>query len=266
MLKFKDYVIGILAILLVVGAFVHTQVVRAKNNDILDLRVDIQNTAVELGQTKTELDSSQTALTAVRDLNRRKDEEIRRLNRDLGDVRTVLARMIVEIDGLRVELENVPTEPAPQDTTRRTFSVRQYHLYADGDFGVIPPYSINIILGSDPIRFQGTLFVTDDKRLAFNYKLHGDGPSFSHVFTEVDRALFEALFSETVDVSPIAQISWFKRLLSKLELGLGVGAWYGPDLSIPVSVEVKYGQFAVEAIGTLSGHHGFMGKYYLKPF
>ena len=263
-LSLKDWAIAVLVLFLVGSSIVHSSTINAKNEAILDLRMENQNISAELDGVRVELDSSQTALTAVRDLNSRKDAENARLNQDLGNVRIVLARTRVELEGAEATIEML-SQPVSQDTTQRTFSARTRHVYAEGWFQIIPPYPISITLGSDPIEFQTTLFVTSDRKLAMNYKLYGDGPSLSHVFTEVDEDLFEALFSEGVSDSPISQVSWFKRLLSNFEFGLGIGM-YGPDPALPIVVEMKYNQFAIEALGTTGGDYAILGKYYFKPF
>ncbi len=263
-LSLKDWFIAVLVVSLVGSMAINSSKIKSKNDTILDLRMENQNISAKLDGVRVELDDSQTALTAVRDLNHRKDEELNRLDEDLGDVRTVLARTRVELAGAEETIELL-SQPVPQDTTQRTFAVRTGHVYAEGWFQIVSPYPISVTLGSDSIEFQTTLYVTDDRKLAMNYKLYGDGPAANHVFTEVDEDLFKALFSENVSDNPIAQISWLKRILSGLEFGLGVGM-YGPDPALPLSVEIKYNSFALEALGTTKGSYAILGKYYFKPF
>ena len=262
----KDYtIIGFLVVGLLAAMFYSKQI-RDRDNEILDLRVAAQNLAVELGQIRTERDSSLTALTRISSLNTTLNRDRVELGRRIDNLQTVLLRSEIMIGALRDSIYVLSSSPAEEDTTRRVFSVRSGHLYADGWFQTVPPYPILVTLGQDPIKVETTLFVTDQKQLAMNYRLYSSGPVMSHIFTDVDESLFRALFDPHTP-GPISQVSLLRRVLSEVELGIG-GGYIGSG--IVGTVQAKYKAVGVGLYGAASGTDrvstGVMATYFFRPF
>lgn len=264
-MEIKDWAIAGLILLLMGSLVYHNITVGAKNDTINDLRIEAQNLAANLQQAKVERDSSLTKLVAVQDLVAEKDSTIAHLESVVNNLREVVAVFRVRVDSLEYTI-SIMSQPSEADSTVRTFAVEQGHLFANGEYSIVEPYWLDITLGHKPYNTTMSLFVTDDDKLAVNYDLGYPNTGGVHVFSIVSRDLFLALFGEEQTENPLAQAGWFKRFLSRIELGIGTGVWNDPSFSVPLSVEIKYNNIALEGIANTNLGKGVLVKYYINPF